>query len=143
MLLAGSLIMLLGSVVTFTSAIESYRHAGQALSGLISARLLAYVVFPLFFSLLGVITSGGLFGLREWARRAAVFLATVPALGCGLLLLVRPRSVFPEDIPRGPVYAPFVGFGLAIYEVLFCFLAPFSLWFLIVFTRKSVKARFR
>jgi hypothetical protein len=135
--------MLLGSVVTFTSAIESYRNAAQPLAGLIGARLLAYVVFPLFLSLLGIITSCGLFGLREWARRAAVSLATVPVLGCGLLILVRPRSVFPEDIPSGPVYAPFIGIGLAIYEVLFCILVPFSLWFLIFFTRKSVKAQFR
>jgi len=135
--------MLLVSVATFTSAIESYRNAGQPLASLIGARLLAYVVFPLFLSLLGIIASRGLFDLREWARRAAVFLATVPVLGCGLLILVRPRSVFPEDIPSGPVYAPFIGIGLATCEVLFCILVPFSLWFLILFTRKSVKSQFR
>jgi hypothetical protein len=65
MLLTGSVLILLASLLIFTSAVESYRNAGQALSGIVNARLVTYVVLPLCFSLLGVITSVGLFGLRE------------------------------------------------------------------------------
>ncbi len=65
---------------------------------MVNARLVAYVVLPLCFSLLGLITSVGLFGLREWARKVAIFLSVAPVTICGLLLLLESG-----DLPlRGP-----------------------------------------
>jgi hypothetical protein len=69
----------------FTDAVESYRIAGQPLSGIINARLFAYAVLPFCLSLLGVASSVGLFGLREWARKMAIFLSVAPVTICGLL----------------------------------------------------------
>jgi hypothetical protein len=98
MLFTGSVLILLASVWIFTNAAESYRTAGQALSGIVNARLVAYVVLPLCFSLLGVTTSVGLSGLREWARKMAIFLSVAPVTICGLLLLLRPDAIFPPDV---------------------------------------------
>jgi len=56
-----------------------------------------YVVFmilPTSFGLLGIDCAGGLLGLREWARKGTLFLATVPVLVCVLLVLFHPSAVF-------------------------------------------------
>jgi len=96
-LLTGSVLILLATVLMFTDAVESYRIAGQPLSGIINARLFAYAVLPFCLSLLGVASSVGLFGLREWARKMAIFLSVAPVTICGLLLLLRPEAIFHPD----------------------------------------------
>jgi hypothetical protein len=127
----------------FTNAVESYRIAGQPLSGIVNARLFAYAVLPFCFSLLGIATSAGLFGLRESSRKLAILLSVAPVTICGLLLLLRPAAIFPPD--AGSKYAIFaVGdLGIAVYAYTFLILVPVSAWGLILFTRKSVRSQFR
>jgi len=61
-----------------------------------------YVVFmilPMSFGLLASLR-GGLLGLREWARKGTLFLATVPVLVCVLLVLfIRARFFPPRPRP--------------------------------------------
>jgi hypothetical protein len=139
----GSVLILLATVWIFTDAAESYRDAGQPLSGIVNARLFAYGVLPVCFSLLGVITSVGLLGLREWARKMAIFLSVGPMTICGLLLLLRPEAIFPPD--AGAKYAILaVGdLGIVVYACMFVILIPVSVWWLILFTRESVRSQFR
>jgi len=142
-LLMGSVLILLAIVLMFTNAVESYRIAGKPLSGIVNARLFAYGVLPVCFSLLGVITSVGLLGLREWARKMAIFLSVGPMTICGLLLLLRPAAIFPPD--AGAKYAILaVGdLGIVVYACMFVILVPVSVWWLVLFTRESVRSQFR
>jgi hypothetical protein len=142
-LFMGAFLILLATVLMFANAVESYRIAGQALSGIVNARLVAYAVVPLCFSLLGVATSVGLFGLREWARKLAIFLSVAPVTICGLLLLLRPVAIFRPD--EGSKYAILtVGdLGIAVYAYMFMILIPVSVWWLFLFTRESVRSQFR
>jgi hypothetical protein len=110
------------------------------LSGILNARLFAYAVLPFCFSLLGVIASVGLFGLREWARKTAIFLSVAPVTICGLLFLLQPNAIFQPD--AGIKYAILtVGdLGIVVYVCMFVALIPVSVWWLIRFTRESVRS---
>jgi len=140
-LFTGSVLILLATVWIFTDAVESYRIAGQPLSGIVNARLFAYAVLPFCFSLLGVATSVGLFGLREWARKMAIFLSVAPVTICGLLLLLHPDAIFPPDVQYAILTVG--SMGIAVYAYMFMILIPVSAWWLILFTRQSVRSQFR
>jgi hypothetical protein len=136
----GSVLILLATVLMFTDAVESYRIAGQPLSGIVNARLFAYAVLPFCFSLLGVATSVGLFGLREWARKMAIFLSVAPVTICGLLLLLHPDAIFPRDVKYAILSVG--SMGIAVYAYMFMILIPVSVWWLVLFTRESVRSQF-
>jgi len=126
----------------FTDAVESYRIAGQPLSGILNARLFGYAVLPFCFSLLGVATSAGLFGMREWARKMAIFLSVAPVTICGLLLLLHPDAIFPPDVGAKYAILAVGDLGIVVYACMFVILIPVSVWWLILFTRKSVCSQF-
>jgi hypothetical protein len=138
----GSVLILLATVWMFTDAVESYRIAGQPLSGILNARLFAYAVLPFCFSLLGVATSAGLFGMREWARKMAIFLSVAPVTICGLLLLLHPDAIFPPDVGAKYAILAVGDLGIVVYACMFVILIPVSVWWLILFTRKSVCSQF-
>jgi hypothetical protein len=142
-LLTGSVLILLATVWMFTDAVESYRDAGQPLSGIVNARVFAYAVLPFCFSLLGVASSVGLFGLREWARKMAIFLSVAPITICGLLLLLRPEAIFPPDTGLKYAILTVGDLGIAVYAYMFMILIPVSAWWLVLFTRESVRSEFR
>jgi hypothetical protein len=138
----GSVLILLATVWMFTDAVESYRIAGQPLSGILNARLFGYAVLPFCFSLLGVATSAGLFGMREWARKMAIFLSVAPVTICGLLLLLHPDAIFPPDVGAKYAILAVGDLGIVVYACMFVILIPVSVWWLILFTRKSVCSQF-
>lgn len=109
------------------------------------AALIVVFGFPVLFSLLAVATSIGLMFLQEWARKTTIFLAIAPALGCALLLILRPPSILPSAGPNEQQALMTVGSGLvpAIFLYLLVILIPISIWWLVLFTRPSVKAQFR
>jgi hypothetical protein len=142
-LLTGSALILLASVWVFADAAESYRDAGQPLSRIVNARVFAYAVLPFCLSLLGVASSVGLFGLREWARKMAIFLSVAPVAICGLLLLLRPEAIFHPDtglkVRDSYGWRPgYNGVCIHVYDFI-----PVSGWWLILFTRQSVRSQFR
>jgi len=140
-LFVGSVLILLAIVLMFTDAVESYRIAGQPLSGIVNARLFAYAVIPICFSLLGVATAVGLFSLQEWARKMAIFLSIAPVTICGLLLLLRPEAIFQPDI--GATILAVGDLGIVVYAYMFVILIPVSVSWLILFTRESMRSQFR
>ncbi len=139
----GSVLILLATSLMFISAVESYRVARQPLSGIVNARLFAYAVLPFCFSLLGVATSVGLFGLREWARKIAIFLSIAPVTICTLLVLLRPEAVFPSDAGLQYAILTVGSLGIVMYEYMLVILIPVSVWWLVLFTRKNVRSQFR
>jgi hypothetical protein len=102
-----------------------------------------YIFFPLAIGLLGMASSIGLLCMREWARKTTLFLATVPVSVYVLLVILRPRALFPPDPGQGAILA----FGGGVYVVfLVCLLTvliPVSIWFRKVITRESVRSQFR
>jgi|HubBroStandDraft_6_1064221.scaffolds.fasta_scaffold17864_2 hypothetical protein len=93
-----------------------------------------YIVLPIGFAVVGIMASMGLWFLREWARQGTLFLATVPAAVYTELVILRPSALFPRSV--GGVY-------LNVVESALFLLVPVSTWWLILFTRPSVKARFQ
>lgn len=95
------------------------------------------VVFglPFLFSLTAVVTSIGLLRLREWARRATLYLATLPVFACALfLILYHPRDVYGAPFAVRDITHP-------VGKILLAILIPVSIWWWVLFTRPSVKAQ--
>ncbi len=85
----GSIFSLLVSLVFLLSEIDRYHGSKQlvriygpasAFHFYNPAFYVVYILLPLLFGLLGIVCAFGLFGLREWARKGTLFLATVPVL---------------------------------------------------------------
>lgn len=77
-------------------------------------------------------------------RQLTLFLSTVPVLGCALMILVRPASIFP---PTGldehdALMTVGSGFMLVIYLYLLAFVIIISVWWLMLFTRIGIKEQF-
>ncbi len=104
---------------------------------------LTYIFFPLAIGLLGMASSIGLLCMREWARKATIFLATVPASVCVLLVILRPRTLFPPDPGQGAMLAFGGGVYLALLMYLLIVLIPISIWFYKVLSRESIRSQFR
>src|SRR5207248_889387 len=124
------------SLIMFANAVDSYRVAGQALSGIVNEGLFVFSVLPVSFSSLGVATAIGLFGLREWARKSAIFLSIAPVMSCGLLLLFRPEAIFPRENLQGAILT-LGSLGIVLVTYMFVILIPISIWWYILFTRVS------
>jgi hypothetical protein len=103
---------------------------------------LTYIFFPLAIGLLGMASSIGLLCMREWARKATIFLATVPVSVCVLLVILRPRTLFPPDPGQGTILAFGGGVYLALLVCLLIVLIPVSIWLNYVLTRESVRSLF-
>jgi hypothetical protein len=142
-MLVGGLLFFLGSLLILVTAIQSYRDAGRPISGMLNAGLLAYVVLPLSFSLLAVVASVGLFGLRQWACKVSIFLSVAPVTTCVLLLLWRPEAVFPSNAGLKYAILTVGSFGDVMYIYTTILLIPISIWWLILFTRPSVRSQFQ
>jgi hypothetical protein len=98
--------------------------------------LLPVFVIQIAFSLLGIITAIGLLHLHEPARKAAIFLSTVPLIVLFfalLFLLAAARST------HNLVFAA----AFLIYGALFVILIPISIWWLVLLRRESVRSQFR
>jgi hypothetical protein len=101
------------------------------------------MILPMLFGLLGIVCACGLFGLREWARKGTLFLATVPVLVCVLLVLFHPSAVFPPDPGQGAILAFGGGVYLALFVFLLIVLIPVSIWWQVLLTRESVRSQFQ
>ena len=82
---------------------------------------------PFLFSLVAAVSSIGLLRLREWARTMTLGLATFPVSACALFLILHHPHAF-----EFPIEKP-----------LLAILAPVSVWWWVLFTRRSVRSQFR
>jgi len=80
--------------------------------------------------------------MREWARKMAIFLSVAPVTICGLLLLLHPDAIFPPDVGAKYAILAVGDLGIVVYACMFVILIPVSVWWLILFTRKSVYSQF-
>ena len=138
----GSGAVLLGWGRVLWGLILFYRMYPRNHQVLASEIWIFFIALPIGFALLGVVTSIGLLFLREWARQLTILLSTVPVSVYALLFVLRPPSLFPPSpgpggiFALGDIYLPIVGYLLVL-------LIPVSIWWLILFTRASVKAQFQ
>jgi hypothetical protein len=148
----GSIFSLLVSLVFLWSEIDRYQGSKQLVRiyGPASvfhfynpAFYIVYMLLPLLFGGLGIVCACGLFGLREWARKGTLFLATVPVLVCVLLVLFHLSGVFPPDPGQGAILAFGGGVYLALFAYLLVFLIPVSIWWQILLTRERIVGHFR
>ena len=73
----------------------------------------------------------------------AIFLSVAPVTICGLLLLLRPEAIFHPDTGLKYAILTVGDLGIAVYAYMFMILIPVSAWWLILFTRQSVRSQFR
>jgi hypothetical protein len=141
----GCVVMLLPEAWFVTNLIGDDLKFGIPLPNFISGPGVFLFVLPISFSLIGLVTAVGLMLLKEWARKAAIFLSTVPALSYALLVFLRPASIVSRPRPNEQLSLMTIGSGLdfAVYVYLLVILSPFSVWWLILFTRPGVKAQFQ
>jgi hypothetical protein len=130
----GSVGLLVPSGFFLAEELQLHHSYPSTYRALHPAVYLYYIILPISFSLLGILTSIGLSFLREWARKSTLLLATIPAAVYGEVLILRPPSVFPPRV--GDIYLDAVAGAL-------CLWIPLSIWWLILFTRPGVKAQFQ
>ena len=99
--------------------------------------LIVILGLPFLVSLMAVVTSIGLLRLREWARRASLYLATLPVLGCALFLIL----YHPQDVYGAPFAVRDISH--LVGKVLLAILIPVSIWWWVLFTRSTVRSQFR
>jgi len=142
----GSLAILVPFGLFLVDQLELYRLRHYPPNYLFSHPSLVSVLIGLPAGLCsaGIVTSIGLLRVREWARKITLFLSIVPVSACAILVLLRPASVFPPAKPNEQLAILTVGSGLGLVFCEYCLvlLTPFSLWWLILFTRPSIKALF-
>ena len=148
----GSVLALLVSLLFLRSEIDQYHLSekfvhiygpASAFHFLGPAFYIVYMILPMLFGLMGIVCASGLLGLREWARKGTLFLATVPVLVCVLLVLFHPSAVFPPDPGQGAILAFGGGVYLVLFVCLLVVLVPVSIWWQILLTRESVRSQFR
>jgi len=147
-LLAGSVFAASGGLVLYNCmcqlALTGATGFGHGSPSLASGSVSLGAV-PLFFGLMSLAAGVGVFRSREWGRRFALFVSTVPILCCAILVLLYPRWVFSRPGPYGDQYALLtVGSGIiyGIYVYTLLLLVPISAWWLAIFTRPRVISQF-
>jgi hypothetical protein len=140
-LLLGSLLILSVSLWTLNYMIQhsyDWNDFRMSISTLVNAMFFALTLLQIIFSLMGIIVSIGLLQLREFARKAAIFLSTVPIViltFCLLILLTANES----RTGREGIAA---GYGFFLYGAFFLPLLPLSIWWCIALMGARVKAQF-
>jgi len=91
--------------------------------------LIGAIVVSILLGLIGILTAIGLFGMRRWARRSMIAWCVASSLACGFgLVYPRPGSEFHVNSV----------FPLTVMLIVF----PVNTWWLLLFFRRSTKARF-
>jgi hypothetical protein len=134
----GSLAILLVPGVELTNEIRLHRWYPTIYQPQSAVFYVAMIALPICLSLFGIITAIGLLRLREWARRVTLYFPAVPLLVCGLWLMVHDA--------RSPADSALLVVGdlsNVIAAGFLVILVPISLWWWILFTRKSVRSQFQ
>lgn len=139
-ILFGSLVLLVGVIAEFVIAVAICRDTSRSVTTLMNVRVAFLCVLPGIIGILGFLAAFGLFLLRTWGRRIALYLASVPVIVYAILAVLKPQSIFPPQ-PRGAIFVVGdLGYAFCIYLV--AFLAPLSLWALILLTRREIRSQF-
>ncbi|SRR6266436_259604 len=140
-LLLGSLLILSVSLWTLNYMIQhsyDWNDFRMSISTLVNAMSFALTLLQIVFSLMGIIVSIGLLQLRESARKAAIFLSTVPVVILTFSLLIF-LSANASRTGREGIAA---GYGFFLYGAFFLPLLPLSIWWFVALTRAGVKSQF-
>jgi hypothetical protein len=100
----------------------------------------ATAILPPAFAILGLQTGAGLFRLSAWARKSALLWAAFSLALCMYLLVSNPYEILVIDSDHWSSDLALLKQFLA--QAFLIALAPVSIWWLILFTRASVKAQF-
>lgn len=90
------------------------------------------------FSFFAILTSAGLFRLKEKARKRAIFLSTVP-LGLVVFVLLIFLSGTVSDNGASSANALI---AMVLYVPLFLILLPLSAWWFFLLRRDSIRQQF-
>jgi hypothetical protein len=122
-------------------SLSQLRNArGESALSILSFFIVSVLGVPPVLAVLGLQTGIGLFRLQAWARKSAMVWAGTSLTFCLLLVVRYPYEIFAVQNEH------FVGELAMIKQFLaqstLILLIPTSVWWLILFTRESVKAQF-
>jgi hypothetical protein len=142
-----SVVLLFGEISSYFQvkrALENYGPSAPIRYDVLNPLVyVMYIFFLLLIGLMGMASSIGLLRKREWARKWTILLATIPVSVCVLLVILRPKALFPPDPGNGALLVVGGGVYLVLFMYLLNFLIPISIWFRKVLTRESVRSQFR
>lgn len=113
---------------------------GESLVSTFPFSIISIAVFPPMVVFLGLKTALGLLQLRPWSRKSALLWAAFSLSLCLFLLARYPYEILVIDNEH--FVGEFASFKQLIAQSLLIFLVPNSIWWLFLFTRKSVKAQY-
>jgi len=116
------------------------RPNGEPVLATFSFFILGIAVIPPMLALLGLQTGLGLLRLLPWSRKSALLWAAISLLCCAVLMVRYPYEIFTIDNEhfRGDLAITAQFF----VQAMLILLVPTSIWWLILFTRESVKKQF-
>jgi hypothetical protein len=100
----------------------------------------AVAIFPPALGILGLQTGSGLFRLESWARKSALLWAAGSSLLCAYLLATHAHQILIIDSQHWS--SEITSLKQFLTQALLIALAPVGVWWLVLFTRPSVKAQF-
>lgn len=121
-------------------AVRSFEAKGIALKQWEVLFIAAVAIFPPVFIILGLQTGIGLFRLSAWARKSALVWAGTSLLFCIYLLVSNPYQILVIDSDHWSSDLALLKQFFA--QAMLIALAPVSIWWLFLFTSRSVKAQF-
>jgi hypothetical protein len=139
-LLLGSLLVLSVSLWMLYSMIShsyDWNDFRMSISTFVNAIFFGLTLLQIAFSLMGIIVSIGLLQLRESARKAAIFLSTVP-----VVILIFSLFIFLGANSRTGREGIAAAYGAMLYGAFLLLLLPVSICWCIALMRIRVKSQF-
>lgn len=140
----GSILILLTAVLTAALSRRlppNLEHANPLTNPSIRSFMMFVVLFTIAWAVWGIATSIGIFRLKNWARLSTLVFSVLLVSGGifgAVIVAVMPIPVAPNQA-AAPDFMIYMRFGMAAYYLL---LAAVGVWWLIFFSRKSVKQQF-
>jgi hypothetical protein len=145
-IVAAAVTLLIGSLGIFCWSVWYLKkaYAGSMSQFLLYAKAQPIAILDLLTisqvlcSLLGISASIGLLRLQEWARKAVLFLSTVPVAGVVLGLLL-----FGAAGQANGAAAIYAGYGIVMYGSFLVILLGPSIWWFVLFRKETVRSQFQ
>ena len=135
----GSILVLLGAALALVGVFAAQNFGGARVSPAeVRQGALAGVGFILAFGVWGLVSGFGLLGYRNWARISTLIWSGITVPFCLLVAVV----ILVIKLPTGAQDPDAANFARIVASLLYLSPAGIAVWWLILFTRKSIASLF-
>ncbi len=150
--LIGGIVLLVGSLMILLLAVMvgiAFSVAPSTVPDTTTPAPAAFARFGLVVALVmilapaiwGIITSVGVFRLKEWARISMIVIGVLTAFfnGCAAAIILALPLPLPQSTNMDAAVFSSIRIGIAVFYIV---LVGIGVWWVVLFTRRSVKAQF-